>query len=57
MVSVHFRHALPYLLELYPAGRLKLDELVTNHIALEDINEGYRAISEGSTARSIVVFG
>jgi S-(hydroxymethyl)glutathione dehydrogenase/alcohol dehydrogenase len=56
MGSVRFRQDLPYLLELYLAGRLKLDELVTNHIALEDINEGYRTISEGSTARSIVVF-
>jgi S-(hydroxymethyl)glutathione dehydrogenase/alcohol dehydrogenase len=56
MGSMQFRKDLPYLLNLYRAGRLKLDELVSNRIALEDINEGYAAITDGSIARSVVVF-
>lgn len=56
MGSVRFRQDLPYLLDLYRAGRLKLDELVSNRIPLEQINEGYAAISDGAVARSVVVF-
>jgi S-(hydroxymethyl)glutathione dehydrogenase/alcohol dehydrogenase len=56
MGSMHFRRDLPYLLDLYLAGRLMLDELVTRRISLEEINEGYDAITGGATARSIVVF-
>jgi S-(hydroxymethyl)glutathione dehydrogenase / alcohol dehydrogenase len=56
MGSVRFRKDLPYLLDLYQAGRLKLDELVSNRIPLEKINEGYAAITDGSIARSVVVF-
>ena len=47
---------IPLMLDLYRAGRLKLDELVSNRIALEQINEGYDAITDGSVARSVVVF-
>ena len=56
MGSVRFREDLPYLLDLYRAGRLKIDELVSNRISLEKINDGYAAISSGSIARSVVVF-
>jgi S-(hydroxymethyl)glutathione dehydrogenase/alcohol dehydrogenase len=56
MGSVRFRQDLPYFLDLYRDGRLKLDELVSNRIALEEINEGYDAITDGSVARSVVVF-
>lgn len=56
MGSVRFREDIPYLLDLYRAGRLKLDELVSNRISLDKINEGYAAITDGSVARSVVVF-
>jgi len=56
MGSVQFRRDLPYLLDLYTKGRLKLDELVSSRIPLEQINEGYAAIGSGSIARSVVVF-
>jgi S-(hydroxymethyl)glutathione dehydrogenase/alcohol dehydrogenase len=54
--GVWFRQDLPYLLELYQAGRLKLDELVSNRISLADINSGYAAIHSGDVARSVIVF-
>jgi S-(hydroxymethyl)glutathione dehydrogenase/alcohol dehydrogenase len=56
MGSVRFRQDLPYFLDLYRAGRLKLDELVSSRIPLERINEGYKAITDGAVARSVVVF-
>jgi S-(hydroxymethyl)glutathione dehydrogenase / alcohol dehydrogenase len=55
--SIRARQDIPYLLDLYAAGRLKLDELVSNRICLDQINEGYAAIGNGSIARSVVVFG
>jgi S-(hydroxymethyl)glutathione dehydrogenase/alcohol dehydrogenase len=56
MGSGNFREDLPYFLDLYREGRLKLDELVSNRIPLTEINEGYAAIRDGSIARSVVVF-
>jgi S-(hydroxymethyl)glutathione dehydrogenase/alcohol dehydrogenase len=56
MGSVHFRRDLPYYLDLYRSGRLKLDEMISRRIPLEEINEGYAAIGEGNVARSVVLF-
>jgi S-(hydroxymethyl)glutathione dehydrogenase/alcohol dehydrogenase len=56
MGSVRFPTDLPYLLGLYRAGRLKLDELVSRQIRLEEINESYDAIGRGDIARSVIVF-
>jgi Zn-dependent alcohol dehydrogenase len=33
-----------------------LDELISNRIPLEEINEGYAAIGDGNVARSVVIF-
>jgi S-(hydroxymethyl)glutathione dehydrogenase/alcohol dehydrogenase len=56
MGSVRYREDLPYYLDLYRRGELMLDELVSQRIPLDEINEGYAAISDGSVARSVVVF-
>jgi S-(hydroxymethyl)glutathione dehydrogenase/alcohol dehydrogenase len=54
--SVRFREDLPYFLDLYVQGRLKLDELISQRISLSEINEGYSRIADGDIARSVVVF-
>jgi NDMA-dependent alcohol dehydrogenase len=46
----------PRLLDLYRRGRLKLDELVSREIRLDDINAGLEALESGSVLRSVVVF-
>jgi S-(hydroxymethyl)glutathione dehydrogenase/alcohol dehydrogenase len=56
MGSVRYREDLPHYLDLYRRGELMLDELVSQRIPLDEINEGYAAISDGSVARSVVVF-
>ena len=48
---------LPRYITLAQRGQLQLDPLVSNRFALGEINEGFAAMSSGSTARSIVVFG
>jgi len=47
---------LPRYITLAKKGQLQLEPLVSNRFSLEDINEGFAAMSSGATARSIVVF-
>jgi S-(hydroxymethyl)glutathione dehydrogenase/alcohol dehydrogenase len=56
MGSNRFRVDMPRYIDLYLQGRLKLDELVSQRIALEDVNEGFEAMKSGSVARSVIVF-
>ncbi len=37
-------------------GRLKLDELISRHIALDEINDAFAALQRGETIRSVVMF-
>jgi len=46
---------IPKLLELYRAGRLKLDELVTTRYRLDDINQGYRDMLDGRNIRGLMI--
>lgn len=45
---------IPMLLELYLAGKLMLDELLTRTYPLEQINEAYRDLEQGRVARCLV---
>jgi S-(hydroxymethyl)glutathione dehydrogenase/alcohol dehydrogenase len=45
----------PMLAQAYLDGRLKLDELITRHITLDQINEGFAALKAGEAIRSVVV--
>lgn len=44
------------LVELYLKGDLKLDQLISKRITLDEINEGFRDMQQGSVARSVVMF-
>jgi S-(hydroxymethyl)glutathione dehydrogenase / alcohol dehydrogenase len=56
MGSNRFRLDIPVYVDLYLEGRLKLDELVSREIGLDEVNEGYEALNRGETARSVIVF-
>ncbi len=47
---------IPYLVELYQQGRLKLDELVTRRYPLEEINEAIADTKAGNARRNVIVF-
>jgi S-(hydroxymethyl)glutathione dehydrogenase/alcohol dehydrogenase len=47
---------MPRIVELYMAGRLKIDELVSRTYPLERINEAFAALKNGEVARSIIKF-
>jgi alcohol dehydrogenase (nicotinoprotein) len=46
---------IPLMLDLYRAGKLKLDELVTTRYRLEDVNQGYRDLLDGRNIRGLLV--
>lgn len=47
---------IPYLVELYRQGRLKLDELISGRYPLERINEAIAAVVRGDALRNVIVF-
>ncbi|MBI5968930.1 MAG: Zn-dependent alcohol dehydrogenase [Deltaproteobacteria bacterium] len=47
---------IPMLINLYRAGKLKLDELLTGRYPLSQINEAYEALERGEGLRSIATF-
>jgi NDMA-dependent alcohol dehydrogenase len=46
----------PRILNLYVAGKLKLDELISREYRIEQVNEAFKALEAGEVARSIVRF-
>jgi len=47
---------MPRLLDLYMNKRLKLDELVSRRIKLEQINEAFEWMEKGEVARSVIIY-
>ena len=56
MGSNHFRVDMPRYVDFYLQGRLKLDELVSRRLTLEDVNDAFKYMKEGSVARSVMMF-
>jgi S-(hydroxymethyl)glutathione dehydrogenase / alcohol dehydrogenase len=50
------RRDFPLLARAYLDGDLKLDEMISRRIALEEINEGFAALKRGETIRSVITF-
>jgi S-(hydroxymethyl)glutathione dehydrogenase/alcohol dehydrogenase len=57
MGSNRFRVDLPRLVDFYLSGKLKLSEMVTREIKLEQINDAFEALLKGDVARQIIRFG
>jgi S-(hydroxymethyl)glutathione dehydrogenase/alcohol dehydrogenase len=56
MGSNRFRVDIPKYVDAYLEGNLKLDELVSHRISLDEVNEGYAALNRGEATRSVIVF-
>jgi S-(hydroxymethyl)glutathione dehydrogenase/alcohol dehydrogenase len=50
------RYDIPNLLALYRSGQLKLDELVTQTYSLDQINQGYEDMRNGTNIRGVITF-
>jgi len=46
----------PMLVDLYKSGGLKLDELVSNTVSLDEVNDAMDAMGQGNIARSVIVY-
>ena len=44
------------MLDLYQAGQLKLDELITAHYKLDEVNQGYADLEAGKNIRGVMVY-
>lgn len=55
MGSANLQVDIPFFAGLEERGLLRLSELVSDTIALMEINEGYRRLKEGSVSRLVVV--
>ena len=54
--SVRSSIDIPYLISLYKAGKLKLDELISGHYPLAHINEAIDSLNKGEALRNIITF-
>lgn len=57
MGSNRFRVDMPRLLNAWKKGHLKLDHLISSHINLDEINEGYQKLKGGHVLRQLIDFG
>jgi S-(hydroxymethyl)glutathione dehydrogenase/alcohol dehydrogenase len=54
--SARTREDFPRLVELYLAGKLRLDDLITRRYGLDEANEAFRDLAAGVLARGLIVF-
>ena len=47
---------IPAYIDLYRSGRLPVDRLMSDHITLDEVNEGFDKLSDGNTVRQIISF-
>ncbi len=56
MGSSRFSIDIPWLIDLYQQGRLKLDELITARYPLAEINEAIETMEKGLALRNVIVW-
>jgi Zn-dependent alcohol dehydrogenase len=56
MGDVVIRRDIPWLVDLYQQGRLKLDELISGRWTLDQINEAIADTRTGAAKRNVIVF-
>jgi S-(hydroxymethyl)glutathione dehydrogenase/alcohol dehydrogenase len=54
--SSNFYADIPMYVDLYMQGKLNLDDLISQRIQLDDINEAYEELERGGIARSVITF-
>ncbi len=56
MGSNQFRTDMPRFVDMYLQGRLDLDSMISGHIKLEQVNEGFDQMKTGAVARNVIMF-
>ena len=55
MGSNRFRTDMPKYVDMYLNGKLNLDDLISGHIKLENVNEAFAQLETGEVARNIIM--
>ncbi len=56
MGSNRFPVDMPRLVDFYMAGKLKLDEMISQRVKLEQVNDALQELKTGNLARSVIMF-
>jgi S-(hydroxymethyl)glutathione dehydrogenase/alcohol dehydrogenase len=56
MGSNHFPVDMPRMVDMYMAGKLKLDDMISRRVKLEQVNDAFAEMKRGEIARSVIVF-
>ena len=56
MGSNRFPVDMPRLVDFYMSGKLKLDEMISQRVKLEQVNEALQELKSGNLARSVIMF-
>jgi len=54
--SSNVQQDVPRLLEYYQRGELKLDELISRRIKVDEVNDAFSAMEAGEVARSVIQY-
>lgn len=54
--SSNVQQDVPKLVGLYKSGKLKLDELISRTVSLDEINDAFAALESGEVARSVIAY-
>jgi Zn-dependent alcohol dehydrogenase len=54
--SANLQRDVPRLVDLYMHKRIKIDELISRRIGLNDVNAAFQAMERGEVARSVIVY-
>jgi S-(hydroxymethyl)glutathione dehydrogenase/alcohol dehydrogenase len=50
------RTDVPRIVDWYMDGKIRIDELITHRLALDDINQGFELMKRGESIRSVVLY-
>ena len=56
MGSNRFRVDMPQFVDFYLNGKLHLDQMISKHIKLDQINDALDALKTGQEARHVIMF-
>ena len=54
--SSNVQRDVPKLIELYKSGELKLDELISRTISVDEVNDAFDAMKTGEVARTVITY-
>ena len=50
------RTDVPKIVDWYMEGKLNIDDLITHHLKLEQVNEGFDLMKKGESIRSVIIY-